>query len=198
MRKVAQFNPEYAVIDDITGTKANGEKKPTFQLRRIKFCGRGEKWLVKRKVRVRFACVVVARLTHWLSHWQAIRDRDLPTGKIKKDDENTYDSVVFAPSGYIYQAFEQSAISYWTQNPYKWHYIDFVEDKALQIKSLRWCPRLTTGDHERLGGHAPGQLLYESMLTAGERESEGDLDRQDGADLPLGWWEGQTANGRIM
>ena len=31
---------------------------------------------------------------------------------------------------YIYQAFEQSAISYWTQNPYKWHYIDFVEDKA--------------------------------------------------------------------
>ena len=56
MRKVAQFNPEYAVIDDITGTKANGEKKPTFQLRRIKFCGRGEKWLVKRKVRVLFAC----------------------------------------------------------------------------------------------------------------------------------------------
>ena len=148
MRKVAQFNPEYAVIDDITGTKANGEKKPTFQLRRIKFCGRGEKWLVKRKVRVRFACVVVARLTHWLSHWQAIRDRDLPTGKIKKDDENTYDSVVFAPSGYIYQAFEQSAISYWTQNPYKWHYIDWP-NAARQRADARAVGRAADGD----GGH---------------------------------------------
>ena len=127
------------------------------------------------------------------------------------DDASTYDPVVFAPQAYIFQAFEQQAISFWTQNPYSWHYVDFVEDKAMQIRSLRWCPKLTTKDHEiALGNHSwngKGQILYESMERALERMKNADNDASnDGGDddeeakqnLPLGWWEGRTANGRIM